>query len=96
MTATAAVVPDKVTFGRTIAQRASSLTCSLLQIDTAGLWPDVAVLLVTLGAFLALLAAAQLRLSRGVGAALLGLYAVYLLYIVLTTWVFDVYGTRGA
>ncbi len=43
-----------------------------------------------------LIAAARLRFSRAVGWLLLALYAVYITYEVLTVWVFDVIGTRGA
>lgn len=67
----------------------------LLQVSTAALWPDVGCLLVGLAAFLLLVAAARLRLSRAVGWALLAAYAGYLAYEVLTAWVWDVYGSQG-
>ncbi len=66
------------------------------QIDTSGLWADVGVLLAGLGCFLALVAAARLRLSRAVGWALLTAYALYLLWVVLSVWVFGMFGTYSA
>ncbi len=54
------------------------------------------VLLAGLGCFMALAAAARLRLSRPIGWLLLALYTMYILYEVLTVWVFDVFDTRGA
>lgn len=52
-------------------------------------------LLVGLASFLLLTAAAWLRLTRAVGYMLLGLYVGYIVYEVLTVWVFNVFGTRS-
>ena len=67
-----------------------------LQVDTRDLWPNVGILLGAIAAYVAVIAGAHWRTTRCGGCVLIASYGAYVMWQILSVWVFDLFENRDA
>lgn len=68
----------------------------LAQVATYDLWPNIGLLVGPLAAYMLVVLLGRWRLTKAGGLILLGLYVAYVLWEVLSIWVFNIYGNRDS